>query len=311
MELGSALATDAPIFPSIRDAVPFDLGGIYARKGFAYQDEVAAGFYIEMLLNDALLEVCCETHDDIVVVRQRDAEQVAEFVQVKAEHPEQLWTASLLCAKPKGLGSSILEKSLARDRYAEVSTFRVVTCRQVRSELTILTWPRNHEDRSLVCPDFAALANDVCSKLVGVKSAKGCDSTNWLIQTKWDVISETEITPLNCQNLAVALHKMGHSFDPDAVRAIYEHLRALAKNTAEFGKEKWLEKPVSRVALLERLKEWINPYPDMGQVERLEAKLDVAGLDDVCKKAAVDQRRNYLKKKADSRLFVYGTSRRR
>ncbi|MBI3547118.1 MAG: DUF4297 domain-containing protein, partial [Gammaproteobacteria bacterium] len=57
---------------SVRDTMPTNQGGIYARQGFAYQDDVAAKFYIEMLSNENLIEVACETHDDIVLIWKRD-----------------------------------------------------------------------------------------------------------------------------------------------------------------------------------------------------------------------------------------------
>ena len=75
----------APTLPSVFDATPEVLGGIPARQGFAYQDDVAAGFYIQMLLRNDLIEVACETYDDIRLVWQRDAGKIIEFVQVKAE----------------------------------------------------------------------------------------------------------------------------------------------------------------------------------------------------------------------------------
>lgn len=41
--------------PSIFDAMPPDLGGIYRRQDFAYQDEVAERFYIEISTNENLV----------------------------------------------------------------------------------------------------------------------------------------------------------------------------------------------------------------------------------------------------------------
>lgn len=294
----------APALPSVFDAEPEDLGGIYARKGFAYQDEVAAGFFIEMLLRDDLIEVACETYDDIRLVWLKDAEKVIEFVQVKAEHLDQLWSIAKLCersksaTKPDGAGSSILEKSLSRDKFQEPSWFRIVTCRQIHSDLELLeTCERGHEYRSVAYPRFKMLAEEVCKRLNGAQSAKNNDTTYWLINTCWNVISEGNIQQLNHQSLNTALHSFGYPSDPDTVKSIYANLLALAKETAEYGSAKWRQKAILRNQLIEKIKAWINPYPDLGKPEKLEQKLTDAGLDQVCINAAKDQQRYYRQKR--------------
>lgn len=291
----------APALPSVFDATPEVLGGIPARQGFAYQDDVAAGFYIQMLLCGDLIEVACETYDDIRLVWQRDVEKIIEFVQVKAEHPDQLWSVAKLCerskspTKPDGLGSSILEKSLGQDKFLEPSWFRIVTCRQTNSDLELLeTCERGHEHRSATFPQFKTLIEYVGKRLDGAKSIKGNDTAYWLINACWDVIPERDIKHLNHQSLTTALHGLGHPSDPDTVKGIYETLLTLAKETAEYGAAKWKQKAVSRNQLLERLKTWINPYPDLGKIEKLEQKFADAGLDQVCLEAAKDHQRYYL-----------------
>lgn len=294
-------APAAPLLTSVFDAAPDVLGGVPARQGFAYQDDVAAGFYIQMLQRADLIEVACETYDDIRLVWQRDAEKIIEFVQVKAEHPDQLWSVAKLCERQKsptkvdGLGSSILEKSLGQDRFLEPSWFRIVTCRQINSDLELLeTRERGHEHRSATFPQFKELIDDVGKRLNGAKSIKGNDTAYWLINACWDVISEREIKHLNHQSLTTVLHGFGSPCDPDTVKGIYENLLTLAKETAEYGAAKWKQKAVSRNHLLEKLKTWINPYPDLGKTEKLEQKLSDAGLDEVCLEAAKDHQRYYL-----------------
>lgn len=135
------------------------------------------------------------------------------------------------------------------------------------------------------------------TRLAGVKSKKGNNSTFWLSNACWDVASESDIVRLNQQTLTSALHSIGMPYDPDTVRGMYDNLRVLAKETAEFGVEKWKRKRISRDQLLAKLKNWIDPYPEKGKAERLEKKLDDAGLDDVCRNVAKDQQRFYLRKK--------------
>lgn len=296
-------AVSSSTLPSARDAVPTDQGGIYARQGFAYQDDVAAKFYIEMLSDENLAEVACETHDDILLIRKRDGIEIAEYVQVKAEHPDQLWSIAMLCEKtkssikPDGTGTSILEKSLARDVHSEPSWFSIVTCRQTRPDLDVLTRERGHEHRLSSHTPFKALTEQVNQKIGDFKSGKGNGTFYWLTNACWYVIGEADISSLNQQALAKILHGMGEPTDPDAVRSVYDNLRALAKDTAEFGLDRRKDKYVSRVQLIAKIKEWIQPYPGMGQVERLEQKLKVAGLDSTCFEVAKDQRRFYLMKR--------------
>ena len=88
---------------SIDDASPREEGGSIARSGFNYQDEIAVGIFIDMLKSSNIVKIHCETHDDIVVVRALDgaALRCAEYVQVKANAPDKLWSIGDLCARKK------------------------------------------------------------------------------------------------------------------------------------------------------------------------------------------------------------------
>lgn len=298
------------ILLSIFESPPLDLGGIHARQGFAYQDDVAAGFYLQMLSSVDLLEVSCETYDDILLVWQHDGNKTLEFVQVKAEHLDQLWTIAKLCEQSKSsktstkIGTSILEKNLFRDQYRESSWFRVVTCRQVDPDLGLLTRDRHHEHRAVSYAPFKYLADEVERRLPGVQSKKGNNLLFWLTNAYWDVIADKDIERLNMQVLTQALYELALPYDPDTVRAIYHNLRTLAKQTAEFGDDRWQEKRISRDQLLTRLKTWLDPLPDKGKVERLERKFADAGLDSVCLNVAKDQRLFYLQKKRSESYFT-------
>ena len=277
--------------PSVLDTFPTELGGVYARKGFAYQDHVAARFYIKMLSNLSLSEVCCETHDDILLIWNDDEDQVAEFVQVKSEHPDQLWTVAQLYDQ-----NSLLDKSLARDQSAERSWFRTVTCRQIHSDLEVLTRCRGHQDRSLCYAPFERLANQVQSKLGNTTSRNGNDTLYWLTNACWDVIGENEIEILNRSALADFLHPFAPS-DPDTVRHIYANLLNLAKTSAELGAEMRERKSISYSGLMDKVHEWLFPSSQERGTQRLESKLANAGLDSVCVEVAKEQRRFYLMNK--------------
>jgi hypothetical protein len=130
---GSEQSKTEAVWPSVDDdAAPEEQGGPTARAGFNYQDEIAAGFLIEMLETPALVRVHCETHDDILLVWSVVHAEiaVAEFVQVKSGEPDKLWSVADLCRREKGAaGSSLFEQSLGRDKHRETSRFRVVTVR--------------------------------------------------------------------------------------------------------------------------------------------------------------------------------------
>ncbi len=298
--------TASLVLPSFYDVMPHDLGGVYARQGFAYQDEVAARYYVEMLTDEKLVEVWCETHDDISLVWKFDGPQIIEFVQVKAENPDQLWTIAKLCERPKFkpkpaiAGNSILEKSLARDRCSELSWFRIVTCRQLTSDLIVLTYKREHEHRSMSYAQFSKLTKQVEEKIGALKSAKGNGAHYWLTNACWEVITKADISTLNQKALADALYALEQPYDPDTVRSIYTNLLTLAKNTAEFGVDKLKEKGISRNQLLTKISDWIQPYPNKVKSERLKEKLTTAGLDSICINVAQDQQRFYLNKRRTS-----------
>jgi hypothetical protein len=54
--------------PSIHDLEPLEKGGEVAREGFIYKDHVGAGFCLDMVELDELLQVWFETHDDITLI---------------------------------------------------------------------------------------------------------------------------------------------------------------------------------------------------------------------------------------------------
>ena len=80
-----------PLPTSIFDLPPLETGGVESREGLAFQDHVAAGFCLEMLLDPTLEEVWCETQDDITLIRKPNGKIQVEFVQVKRNENDQLW----------------------------------------------------------------------------------------------------------------------------------------------------------------------------------------------------------------------------
>src|SRR5581483_1776110 len=135
---------------SIHALKPLEQGGSIARTGFLYQDHVAARFCLEMLLGGKIVEVWCETEDDITLLWGTSEAPLVEFVQVKGNELTQLWSAALICTG--GDVDSIVAKSLQHDRCLEPCVFRILTRTPLNPELAVLKLERDHEDRSLSNP---------------------------------------------------------------------------------------------------------------------------------------------------------------
>lgn len=191
-------------FPSIHELVePLEVGGIIARDGFSFQDHVAARFCLEMLSKEKLIEVRCESQDDVTLLWSEANIETAEFVQVKGHQLDQFWSIAKLCEKAKKTSStgnsltasreySILEKSLANDRFTETSRFRIVTRVDVNNDLEYLKYPVNSLSRDSASRNCKVLLQDLQARLPQVKSPKGNDIIYWITNTKWDVAHSTD-----------------------------------------------------------------------------------------------------------------------
>jgi hypothetical protein len=170
---------------SIHALSPLEEGGSVARTGFLYQDHVAARFCIQMLGDPRLTEVWCETEDDVTLLWDFGQGTVVEFVQVKANELDQLWSVSLLCGG--GVADSIVAKSLAHDRCVEPCWFRVVTRADIHSDLRPLCLDREDQRRCLGNMTIRTLHAKVSKALGGALSPRGRSASHWLADTVWQV----------------------------------------------------------------------------------------------------------------------------
>lgn len=227
----------APLeWPSIDDAQPTEEGGPIARSGFSYQDEVAVGFLLEMIEDEALLKVHCETHDDLILVRAASvgSERIAEYVQVKAEEPDQLWTVATLCEKKKSPNSSLFERSLARDRHKETACFRIVTLRPPVSALEPLTYPSDSEFRDPGCKAIKELCDELSRRFPDVQSPKGNDSAYWLLNCRWEPRYDRQtVTNENQRRLFALGNRAGCVLLIEQINTLLEELRAIAKTASD------------------------------------------------------------------------------
>lgn len=284
----------------IRTLTP-DFGGVNARRGFAYQDHAAVQFCLMMLSTPSLKEVWCETYDDIVLVWEKNGQEVIEFVQVKAEEPDQLWSIAKLCARektatrPNREGTSILEKSLARDNCAERTMFRLVTARGIKSELELLKLQREHPDRYPTKQCVVDLCESIYNKIGNVKSPNENDHKYWVEKTQWECHEFDALRNANKVRVFNLLDSLGVPGSTDTVDNLYEELLTIAKDAAE---HLWTEKDMKTIKkdwLQEQVRRILNPYPNLKHDETLSKKLTDGGLDETYIETAKYLRRQYNK----------------
>lgn len=176
-----------------------DSGGIGAKKGFLYQDYVAALNVLFMLQNKKIQEVRCEVSDDIDIVY----EEFIEYVQVKTTASNKSWLLTELtnCSKKtvpaKKPGStkviknkdSILHKSLSCDTGKLLGHFRIVTPRDLHANLSYLKVAlkdRTDKDKR------NTILKSLSRALNGFASPKGTNAEYWLDHATWEVLPTIE-----------------------------------------------------------------------------------------------------------------------
>lgn len=288
-----------PAWPSVDEVSPDEEGGPIARAGFSYQDEVAVGFLIEMLLSPSIVKVHCESHDDILVVRCVDGVCHAEFVQVKGALIDQLWSVANLCSRKAGvIGSSIFERSLARDKHNEPSRFRLVTHRPVATALGVLMFPLGAPGREPENPAVIALREAICQYFPEAKSAKGNDALFWMNNCVWDVRNDqANIENANLLKLIELSANEGRCLLPEQALVLLGELREWAKSA---GEARWIPDRDKKIITRATLCAWwdqrtaeIHEGATAPGGGKLSAKLNeiFAGAETIA--LAVEMRRDY------------------
>jgi hypothetical protein len=224
---------------SIRSLPPIEVGGTVARTGFHVQDHVAAGYCLQMCDSTDLVEVWCESQDDITLFWNIGAIEDVEFVQVKSDQLDQLWSIALLLSKDGSMSKSaagdgvskkkparcILEKSLQNDRGCEKSRFRIVTCRPVMEELKLLTLPLTSPHRAPTTAEFLNLVSRVTEKLGSFRSPNDNGCEYWVQHTHWVVIHAVRsIENDNILKVMQIAQSHGIVLLVGQARAVYEHI---------------------------------------------------------------------------------------
>jgi hypothetical protein len=298
--MGNAL----PKPQSIHALPPLERGGVIARHGFDVQDHVAAGFFLSMLELPELLQVWCETHDDITLIWQDTCGEEIEFVQVKSNELDQLWTVSKLCDREKKdkapkAGTSIYERSLANDRCTEPCRFRLVTCRPVQSDLYVLTLPPSAPDRATKHADFDALSKDIDTRANGFLSHNGNGPAYWLSRLLWDVRHSIEsVTNANLDKLRRLVERQGGYLFSDQLDDLYANILTMVRSASAAD---WGIDPTRKKFTKQAVKEWfdkqlahrLHPIPATGGTT-LKGKFKQAGIADPEVDSALETRRHYM-----------------
>lgn len=292
----------APEWPSVDVAKPFEEGGPDARKGFNYQDEIAVSFLLDMMEEESILKIHCETHDDILIVWAiEDGDRnCAEYVQVKATEPSQLWNVATLCRrKDRKEGTSVIEKSLAHDCHKEYSRFRILTLRQVSPDLKILTNPIRSVGREHNGGGLQELKKAIDEKRPGLVSPKGNDSAFWLDNCHWDErYSEDSIRTSNRLRVFHISSAQNNTLLPDAVDSLLDDMRMWVKTA---GAAKWEPDREKKIITREHLIAWwdqrIAELTSAGGASggKLVRKMKAANLPPDIINLAMDLRRRYTR----------------
>jgi hypothetical protein len=309
-------AASVPIqLPSVDDACPREQGGPIARIGFSYQDEIAVSFLLEMLQSPSLLKVHCETHDDILLVRELDGQRHAEFVQVKAGEIDKLWSVADLCRRDAGVGSSLFEASLARDAHREQSLFRLVTLRPVAKELKVLTYDRNAPGREPSNPSIVSLRDAIESRCAGACSTKRNGASYWIDRCFWDVRhDQAGIASFNLIYILKLSIAEARTLLCDQAEILLDELRSLAKDA---GKALWQPNRDLKIITRTVLRAWWEQRTDelvSGATTcaggKLADKMRDAGAGDELIALAVEMRRDYAEAVRTSRYMADGEAER-
>ncbi len=285
---------------SIHDLPPLETGGVIARHGFHVQDHVAAGLCIDMLTDQTLLQVWCETQDDITLIWRTSPDWV-EFVQVKSNELDQLWSVAELCKKEKatqgdGHGTSIVERSLAYDRCREKCRFRIVTARPMNSDLDPFKLRIDCAERKEAIDRLTAVTQEIASRTGAFKSPNGHDVQFWADHLTWQVIHSVEaIENENLLKLHAAVEGHGEFLAKDQLLELYSKLLNLVKDAAHERIDRQKKKILRETLLIwfrTTVLDAVHPGA-AGAGVRLRQKMEAASIAPDQIETAIEERRHY------------------
>ena len=139
-----------------------------------------------MLDDPSLLQIECETADDVTMRWIIDGIAFNEYVQVKTTDGDTKWSVTELVDRDNSRpGTSIAERSLACDAHDETPIFRLVTVREPRGNLAHFKISRSN--RPALAGSLALAAAPFSNKYPGFKSKNQRTLADWAGALLWQV----------------------------------------------------------------------------------------------------------------------------
>lgn len=280
---------------SIRSISPIEQGGVRARQGFQFQDHIAAGFLLDIVVDQSLKEVWCEVHDDLTLLWEHGSGPIeVEFVQAKSNELNQLWTPARLCEREGAKkGTSIFERSLANDRaFLEDRKFRLVLAQNVRSELSPLKASRSAQSRAKPDPSVAALAKDWPQHVREFRSPMGNDVGFWLERLRIHTRGEVEVEHASILKLQRCAESFGLFLMQDQLEECYRKIVGLAASAATRKRSPQLRRD-DVLDFIQSTCERAADAASRSPSQRLAEKFEAAGLPKDSASDAEELRRSY------------------
>ncbi|MBB2697491.1 DUF1837 domain-containing protein [Rhizobium phaseoli] len=243
------------IQPLVDPYAASDAGGVKARQGFTFQDHIAASFLLDLLSDPTLLQVECETADDIALRWRRSGASLSEYVQVKITDGDSNWNLTEICARTvKRVGTSLVETSIGADKFPGDALFRFVSIRGVNHTLRPLTIPRDLRFEPHVVDALSKLGTQVSNKLRHVTSPNGKTVPEWVQACLWELPGEKQaVQQKNINRIHRLFENEGEAMFASAAERIYEGLVTIARNA---GDESMVDHPTKKVISKQAMTDW-------------------------------------------------------
>lgn len=205
-----------------------------------------------MIDDRRILQVECETSDDITLIAQRLGVTTPEYIQVKTTDKDTNWTLTELTARPaqtKSKPTSLVERSLLTDKRQPGARFRVVARRPLNKAASALMEPVERRDPK---GGIAILASKVQARHPSTTSANGNDLAYWTLHAQWDVLSSIDhVENRNLQAISRIAEAAGANPTHSHARAIYRDLLNKVDEAASNTRKRPDDKIITRQKALD------------------------------------------------------------
>lgn len=219
--------------PLIDPASASDAGAVAGRRGYRYQDHIAASLVLDMMESSEITRIECETADDITVISDVGEQRILEYVQVKTTDADSKWSVKEIIERDAGrVGTSLAERSLACDSHQGTALFRVVSQRELRADLKLFSVPRSK--RGALTVGLKKLTDRFGKAHKGFASANGLTLEDWSKRLLWEVAADEEAVRSRNINRIIRLAEEGGEIPGHSqAEAIYRDLLGMVGSAAD------------------------------------------------------------------------------